>query len=188
MATLPAGETTYVDTVPDPGIARYYRVEAVGSNPVCRSAVSNCELASGGPRLQLNSHRMIEEGININGNGFADPGETVKIPATLFNGGATEALAVVGRLRTVDPTQGRVVEPVAPYPDLPVGTASESPDPHFALTLFEPGTACGDTVELEIDMDAQDAATRTRRFELRLGSLERDFVKTDNLIIPRLPW
>jgi subtilisin-like proprotein convertase family protein len=186
VAALPAGVTTWIDIVPDPGIARFYRVEAIGTNPVCRSAVSSCEVVSGGARLQLNSHRMIEEGVNINGNGFADPGETVKIPATLFNGGASEARMVAGRLRTVDPTQGRVVGPVAPYPDLPVGTAAESSDPHFALTLFEAGTSCGDTVELEIDMDAQDAATRSRRFELQLGSLQKDFVKVDDLPIPRV--
>ena len=186
MATLPAGVTTFVDTVPDPGIARFYRVEAIGANAACRSAVSSCEVASGGPRLQLNSHRMIEEGDNINGNGLADPGETVKIPATLFNGGTNEALTVGGRLRTVNPTQGRVVDPVVPYPDLAVGTAAESADPHFALTLFESGTACGDTVELEIDMDAQDAATRSRLFGLQLGSLDKDFVKIDGQTVPRI--
>ncbi|MCP3982126.1 MAG: hypothetical protein GY716_22700 [bacterium] len=184
IATVTGGQTSYVDSTPDPDLPRFYRVEAVGANPTCRSAVSDCEGISGEPRLQLISHEMIEQGLNINGNGFADPGETVQIPVELFNGGAADAHAVTGRLRTVDPGQGRVVEPSVPFPDLPTGAASESAPPHFALTLFESGAACGDTVELEIEMDAQGTATRSRRFALQLGTLEKDFVGVDVQSIP----
>jgi len=128
---------------------------------------------------------MIEEGANVNGNGFLDPGETVKLPVTLFNGGTADALDVTGRLRTVDPTQGRVIEPVAGYPDLVAGEESESNAPHFELTLFESGVSCGEQVMLELEMDAEGAATRYKQFELALGDRNRDFVKTDSLLIPR---
>jgi subtilisin-like proprotein convertase family protein len=185
IATLPAGTTIYSDALPDPDIPRYYRVEAIGANAACRSAVSNCEISAGGPRLQKNDHRMIEEGANVNGNGFLDPGETVKLPVALFNGGTADALDVTGRLRTVDPTQGRVIEPVATYPDLVVGEESESNLPHFELTLFESGVACGESVMLELEMDALGAATRYRQFELTLGDRNRDLVKTDSIPIQR---
>ncbi|MCP3978512.1 MAG: hypothetical protein GY716_04140 [bacterium] len=184
VEVLPAPTTTWDDTLPDPGVARAYRVQAIGSNAACRSAVSNCELAGGGPRLQLNAYSVLEEGNNINGNGVADPGETVRIPATLFNGGSADAESVSGRLRTVDPAQGRVVEPVAPYPDLAVGEAADSSQPHFELTLFESGPSCGDRVELELDMEADGASTRRSRIELQLGSFEGEFVKVDGQTIP----
>jgi len=186
LVTVPAGVTTFVDTLPDPDVPRYYRVEAIGANAACHSAVSNCELATAaGPRLQMNAHRLIEEGSNVNGSGLPDPGETLAIPVTLFNGGTAEAYGVSGRLRTVDPAQGRVVEPVATFPDLGVGEESESNAPHFELILFESGVECGATVPLELEMDAAGAATRARRFEIALGERDRDFIKVDSVSIPR---
>jgi len=86
IATLPAGTPVYIDPLPDPDIPRFYRIEAIGANAACRSAVSNCEITASGPRLQKNSHRMIEEGANVNGNGFLDPGETVKLPVSSMAG------------------------------------------------------------------------------------------------------
>ncbi len=186
VATIPAGTTTYTDAIPDPDVPRYYRVEAVGPDSACHSPVSNCEISAGGPRLQKNSYRMIEEGVNVNGNGFLDPGETVKLPVTLFNGGTADALDVYGRLRTVDPIQGRVVTPIAVYPDLAVGEEAESSSPHFELTLFESGVACGDAVMLELEMEAGGAATRYKQFALSMGERSRDFVKTDGQPIFRL--
>jgi subtilisin-like proprotein convertase family protein len=185
IATDTTGTTMYLDSVPDPDLPRYYRVQAVGANPACRGSVSNCEISAAGPRLQKNAHRMIEEGAHVNGNGFPDPGETVRLPVTLFNGGTADAFGVTGRLRTADPNQGRVIEPVATYPDLAAGEASESELPHFELTLFESGAACGDKVTLELEMDADGAATRREQFDLSLGDANRDFVKTDSVPIPR---
>jgi subtilisin-like proprotein convertase family protein len=185
VATIPSGTTAYIDALPDPDLPRYYRVQAVGTNAACHSPVSSCEISAGGPRLQKNSHRMIEEGLNVNGNGFLDPGETVKLPVALFNGGTADALGVYGRLRTIDPTQGRVVTPIALYQDLDVGEEAESNSPHFELTLFEAGAACGDTVMLELEMETAGAATRYKQFGLDLGVRDRDFVKTDGQMIFR---
>jgi len=185
-ATLPASTTAWVDALVDPGLQRYYRVEAIGVNEACRSAVSNCETTPAGPRLQKNAHRMIEDGANADGDGYLEPGETIRIPVTLYNGGAADAVGVSARLRTVDPVQGRVVDPVAMWPDISIGSEYESYDPHFELTLFESGVACGETVEMEIEMDAGNAAMiRTRRFEWTLGERDRDFHKSDGQSIQR---
>jgi subtilisin-like proprotein convertase family protein len=184
VLTVPSGTTSWSDDLSGSDLPRYYRIEAVGLDPSCRSAVSNCESAAGGPRLQLNGHRMIEVGPHVNGNGLLDPGETVQVPVTLFNGGVADAQGVSARVRTVDPVQGRVVEPVVSFPDMPGGTALESAAPHFELTLFESGVACGDTVPLEIEMNADGAATRTRQFSFALGSLDRDYPETDAVMIP----
>jgi subtilisin-like proprotein convertase family protein len=132
----------------------------------------------------MNNYRMIETGPDVNGNGFLDPGETVQVPVTLFNGGIADALGVTSRLRTQDPLQGRVVGPVVDYPDMAPGTALESAAPHFELTLFDSGVACGDTVPLELEMDADGATTRTGQFSFTLGSLDRDFPQNDSVLIP----
>jgi len=174
VATIPSGTTSWLDDLAVSDLPRYYRVEAVGANPVCRSAVSNCENTSGGPRLQMNGHRMIETGPDVNENGLLDPGETVQVPVTLFNGGTADALGVSARLRTIDPDQGRVIEPVVDFPLLPPGTALETAAPHFELTLFESGVACGDTVPLELEMNADGAATRTGQFGFTLGTSRAD--------------
>jgi subtilisin-like proprotein convertase family protein len=184
VATPPAGQTTYIDAVADLGMQIAYRVEAIGANPVCRSAVSNCETIPTGPRLQMNDHRLLEEGFNTNGNGFLDPGESVKIPVTLFNGGGGDAWNVSGRLRTVDPTQGRVVDSVADWPDIGSGAEHESDAPHFELTLFEDGVGCGDSVTVALEMDTDGAPTRGRSFSYTLGATQRDFVNDQNVAIP----
>jgi hypothetical protein len=185
MGPFDGGTTSYLDTERDPELQRYYRVQAIGANPVCRSAVSNCETTPPGPRLQMNDYRIVEEGIHTNGNGSLDPGETVKLPVTLFNGGQGDAFGVTGKLRTVEPSQGRVLTPLASVVDLPIGTQAESDAPHLELTLFDPAISCGETVLLDLEMRADGTASRSRRFEIPLGIRDRDFVKTDNVTIPR---
>jgi subtilisin-like proprotein convertase family protein len=185
VATLDASTTSWLDDLPDPDIPRYYRVEGVFANPVCRSPVSNCEISGGGPRLQMNGHRLVEDGVHVNGNGLPDPGETVSLPVTLFNGGTADALGIAGRLRTVDPNQGRVVTPLVAYPDLAPGTALESATPHFQLTLSESGAVCGDQIALELDMDTAGTGTRHARFKMSMGDRNREFYKPDGSTILR---
>jgi len=185
LGPLSGTNTSYLDTDRDPELQRHYRVQAIGANPVCRSAVSNCETTPTGPRLQMNDYRVVEEGIHTNGNGMMDPGETVKLPVTLFNGGQGDAFGVNGRLRTTDPSQGRVLTPLADVVDLPTGTGAESNDPHFEVTLFDPGIACGESLSLDLEMRADGAANRTHRFEIPLGIRGRDFIHDDYVVIPR---
>jgi subtilisin-like proprotein convertase family protein len=133
----------------------------------------------------MNGHRLVEDGVHVNGNGLPDPGETVSLPVTLFNGGTADALGVAGRLRTVDPNQGRVVTPLVAYPDLAPGTALESATPHFQLTLSESGAVCGDQIALELDMDTAGTGTRHARFKMSMGDRNREFYKPDGSTILR---
>lgn len=185
VATVAAGTTTWLDSLADTSLPRQYRVEASGANPVCRSAVSSCGTTPAIPRLQMNSHRLIESGVYANGSGMLDPGETVEIPVTLFNGGSADALSVTGHLRTVDPTQGRVIEPLANWADIWFDTELESTSPHLSLTLFSDGVDCGATVELDLEMNADGASTRMKRFAFKLGESDRDFPKTANVPMSR---
>ena len=175
IATVPGGATTWVDDVSDPGLPLRYRIEAIGANPACRSAVSNCEVAPDGPRLQRNGYRLIEDAVNSNGNGVLDPGETARIPVTLFNSGTQDAVGVAGRLRVVEPTLGRVIENNATWGDLAVYEEGESAAPHFEVTLFDAAT-CGSSVELEFEADASGEASHASRIRIPLGTYVRDFV------------
>ena len=74
----------------------------VGASAVCHRRGSNCEASPLGPRLQKNAHRLVEPPASTNGSGALDPGETVELPVTLFNGGSADATNVTGRLRVVD--------------------------------------------------------------------------------------
>lgn len=183
VARVDGVETSWVDTSSDPDLPRFYRVEAVAANPVCRSAVSACEASPIGPRLQVQGRRVEEVGPNANFNGFADPGETVRIPVTLLNTGIADATTVRGSLRAADPSEIRVLEPGASWPDLPVGATAESVDPHFELTVSDT-VACGSDVELQLDLDADGAATRTRPVRLAFGNFDREYVNPDARYIP----
>jgi subtilisin-like proprotein convertase family protein len=186
LAVLDSAATSYLDAVSDPGLPRDYRIQAIGVNPTCRSAVSDCRTTPAGPRLQLNGHRLVEDATLSNGNGLPDPGETVQLPVTLFNGGRADAFDVSARLRMADPSLGRVLVPLASTPDLAVGAAAESDAPHFEVTLFESSASCGIPVVLDVEMRAGATGPRTSRFQIPLGNRERDFVDTDTVSIPRL--
>jgi len=181
IASLTGAETIFVDTVADPGLPRYYRVEAFGANPACHSPVSNCESTPAGARLQKNSHRIIEAGPDI--NDIPDPGETVTLPVTLFNSGLDDAFGIAGTLRFVDPAQGQVLDPDANWADIASGEMLESSDPHFEVAVSESVT-CGDSLMFEFDMSASNAATRTERFQIPLGEPARDFRTDVSVTIP----
>lgn len=165
LAALGAGQTSFLDSEADPGLPRHYRVEAIGSNPACHSPVSSCESTPTAARLQKNGHRFVEPGA---GNGMPDPGETVLMPVTLYNGGLTEGAGVTATLRFVDSAQGSVSDDSASWPVIPVNDSRESQDPHFELTV-DPAVPCGTVVELEVEMMASGAATRTQRFPVQAG-------------------
>jgi subtilisin-like proprotein convertase family protein len=124
--------------------------------------------------MQIQDYRFVEQGANVNLNGFADPGETLRLPVSLFNGGTADATSVAGNLRVLDGAMGRVLTSSAVWGDIPVGAGSESLDPHFELTVFDT-VVCGDAIELELDMEATGAGTRTGRLRIPFGVPDRDY-------------
>jgi len=181
IAALPATETTYLDSEADPGLTRYYRIEAFGSNQACHSPVSNCEATPSGGRFQMNGYRLIEDGSAD--NSIPDPGETVRMPVTLFNGGGETALGVNGHLQFVDPAQGVISDPDATWVDIAPSVGLESDDPHFELTV-DAGVPCGEILAFELDMLSANSDARTTTFEIPMGDPQRDFLNTTDYTIP----
>lgn len=180
LAALGAGETSFLDTEGDPGLPRYYRVEAVGGNPVCRSPVSNCEVTPLGARLRQRGYRLLEEG---EGNGVPEPGETFRIPLTLFNSGAETSASTAGTMRLIAPAEARLLEPNAAWRDIAPSHERESDTPHFEIVLQEQA-ACGGALLFEVESGASNAASGTVSYEIPLGDSSRDFLNDQAKPIP----
>jgi len=183
LAALPGGETSYLDAVADQDLNRNYRVEAFGSNPACFSPVSNCAATPSGARLQKQSHRVADE--NHDGDGIPEPGETIRLPMTLFNTGTEDALSTAGTLRLAGPPQVRILDSDATWPVIPAGAVAESEQPHFELVLLE-DAPCGELLALDYEAGAANAPTTGGRIEIPLGDRQRDFLNDAMLGIPPL--
>jgi subtilisin-like proprotein convertase family protein len=181
IASLTGGETSFLDTEADPGLPRFYRVEAFGSNPACFSPVSNCEATPPGALLNHQTHRVDDS--DHDSDGMPEPGETFKLPVTLFNTGVESSMATGARLSLISPSQVRVLGPDATWTDIPPSTMLESNDPHFEVTVLE-DAACGEVLTLTYDAWAANAAPITQTLEFPMGDAQRDFLKTTYVSIP----
>lgn len=102
-------------------------------------------------RTQLGyaSHRTLDaDPAYGNGNGSADPEETVGIPITLTNSGGTTAGNVTARLSSS--TQGVTVhDNWAAWPDIAAGQSAENLPHHFSATIDLP---CGSNAEFRLEV------------------------------------
>ncbi|MCA2959686.1 MAG: proprotein convertase P-domain-containing protein [Silvanigrellales bacterium] len=98
-----------------------------------------------------------------NGNGAADPGESLQVRFALSNGTQTATTNVTGVLST--PTAGvSIVGAQARWPDLPVGSDPKFSNEAFAVQLA-PTLKCGQTFDLELAASsAQGQMTISKTF------------------------
>jgi subtilisin-like proprotein convertase family protein len=129
----------------------------------------------------MNAYRLIEDGSAD--NSIPDPGETVRMPVTLFNGGGGTALGVNGLLQFVNPAQGTLSDPDATWADIVPSQALESDDPYFELTV-DAGLQCGEILAFELDILSANADTWTKTFEIPMGDPQRDFRNSTDYVIP----
>jgi subtilisin-like proprotein convertase family protein len=91
------------------------------------------------------THAIDDSGPNGNGDGVLDPGETARIPVTLWNSGDAAATSVIGNLYSANPSQLKVFDGTSSYADMPVDGQAGSAAPHYEVTL-EPSASCGQVV------------------------------------------
>lgn len=178
IASLPAGQTTFVDDSADSEILRHYRVEAFAANRACFSRVSNCVGAPPGSRIQMASHR-VEDGED----GVPEPGETFDLPVSLFNAGADPALSVAAALRAVAPGNVRVLRPGASWPTFDPGTTAENLPPHHQVVVLEEA-ACGEELVLAFDATAANSGPLSSEIRIPMGTPFRDYPETAIVPIP----
>jgi subtilisin-like proprotein convertase family protein len=118
-----------------------------------------------GPALQYVSHR-IDDAVG-NGNGLADPGETVRLPVRLGNDGVAAASGVSATLRSGRPDLADFVSPTASYADLPPGGSAESDPPHPGLAL-SPAARCGTRIPVTLAARSAGGAA-TAGFDVVVG-------------------
>jgi hypothetical protein len=85
------------------------------------------------------SHTIDDAG---DGDGFAERGETVKLPTTILNIGAETATNVSAVLRALTPGI-TVTDSTATFADIPKGETRQSDVPHFTFDVTMSGPACG---------------------------------------------
>ena len=175
LDSVAAPATTFLDTTVDPTFTTFYRVQAVGANPSCESAVSSCVAQPAGANLVRQGTRIEDGGPLGNGTGTLDPGETLQIPVSLFNRGTETAVGVNGRLRAVNPEQARVLDIESSFADIAVNTEGESDAPHFEVVV-QPDVQCGDTVAFELESAAVNAPAGRSTFSFTLGTFNDDIV------------
>jgi len=183
VGTVDAPATSFFDDNVSQEFIVNYRVRPNGSNPACSGAVSNCVVIPDTAKLVLNSRRVDDSGANGDGDGRLEPGETITLPASLFNYGAADALQVTGTLRALDPRNVRIGRPDANWPDILRNEVQESLAPHFELTVL-PSAACGDTLGFDLDSQAAGLDPHTDRFDLVMGVFTRDYVNDQDQNIP----
>ncbi len=176
LAALPATQTGYTDDSADSPVVRSYRVQAFGATAACASPVSACIAAPPGSRLEMKSHRVIDDG-----DGIPEPGETLNVPVTLFNGGADPALATNARMHLVSPPEARILGPDATWPAIAPNATAESAAPHFVVVM-QGDAHCGDELALRVDGSASNAAPFTGTIRIPMGNPFVDY--PEDAIVP----
>ncbi|ANM31321.1 hypothetical protein ABI59_19695 [Acidobacteria bacterium Mor1] len=176
--------TAYDDLTADPLAGHFYRVRANGSNPVCASPVSACMPAPPGANLRYRAHRIEDAGALGNGTGELDPGETLRLPLSLFNHGVAASTGTEAILRSAQPDLARVLN-TATFPSIAVQDQAESDAPHFEVVV-SPDNVCGESLTFELESFAQNAPSTLSSFRLELGNVEADVTQDEDLVIPIL--
>ena len=117
-----------------------------------------------------------------NANGVLEPGETVRLVATVENDGSTAAIAPRGTLRVVG--LGVLVhEETASFPDIAPGGTAASAGPGFTVTL-PPDRGCLETSAFTFEIEDAAGTVSTAAWNLELGhavteTVFRDTFETD---------
>lgn len=183
LADVGAPSLSYLDDNVSPESIVYYRVRPNGSNAACTGPVSNCVAIPLEAKLIESGFRVDDAGANGDGDGQLEPGETFRLPVSLFNYGAQDAAQVVGTLRPQQPGVVRVGGPAANWPDIPQSGVQESLSPHFEVTVL-PDATCGDVLSFSVESAGANVPVRTDEVSIAMGTFARDYVNDQDQNIP----
>jgi hypothetical protein len=123
----------------------------------------------GGGSLRYLSHAVDDTGPLGNGNGLADPGETITLSLSLLNLQESPVNAVSGQLFSSAFDRATVGGGTASFPDTSAGGIAPSAAPHFNVTL-SPTTTCGEIVPVRI-RSVHAAGSGDSSFGLPIGTV-----------------
>jgi subtilisin-like proprotein convertase family protein len=102
------------------------------------------------------------------GDGIADPGESLRLAVTLRNKGHAVARSVSGTLTTSSP-YATVTDDEADFPDIPGQASGRSLEPHFGLEIA-PDTPDKTWIECTLDVAAADGYQESLPLKFMVGS------------------
>jgi len=123
----------------------------------------------GGGSLRYLDHAVDDSGPLGNGNGIADPGETITLSLSLLNLRNSPVNAVSGRLFSSAFARATVGGGTASFSDISAGGNAPSADPHFRVTL-SPTTTCGEIVPFRVQ-SVHSAGSGDSSFGLPIGTV-----------------
>jgi hypothetical protein len=122
-----------------------------------------------GGSLRYLDHSVDDTGPLGNGNGIADPGETITLSLSLLNLRDLPASAVSGQLFSSAFDRATVGGGAASFSDVSAGGIAPSIAPHFSMTL-SPSTTCGEIVPLRVQ-SVHGSGSGDSSFGLQIGSV-----------------
>ena len=131
--------------------------------------------------LRYASHDILDPKPFGNADGFADPGETLRLPLTLVNLGPIPVSGVSARLAAERPDEAAVTEAEQDYLDLDAGATAESPDPHYRVVLAT-DVPCGTNVPFEVLASHADGDSASG-FGLVVGRTRTEPVAEDTPVV-----
>lgn len=158
-------ETAFVDDTATAGFPYFYQVQAVGTNPACRSPMGACVSFT---CPQFVPAAMALDVLDDCGNGDGDfqRDETVHLSISIVNDGPGSAGALVGTLTTDDPLTVAIHRPSAVFEPLPVGEG-ETAVARFPLTV-DPAYPCPADIPFTIEIETSMGCKIRRCFSYPL--------------------
>ncbi len=118
----------------------------------------------------------VDDGETGNGNGVADPGETVRLVVTLRNDGDETATGIEGKLSSAEASV-TVHDDLVTWPDLAPGEEAAGDPPGFSATIDAP---CGATVGFRLLVRRQGGRSDVIVFPVRVGEVSEVPVFSDD--------
>lgn len=121
------------------------------------------------------------------GDGIANPGETIMMPVTVTNVGADDGTDIAGVLSS-GPGHCTVTDAVADFPDAVVGASVQSLPNHFSFAL-DGATPNGHVVTFNLDWTASGGYSGASTFSVRvcehlvISGVNVDFVGNDSAVV-----
>ena len=161
-------DTTSLTSFSDAGVVagESYSYVVTSVDNGCESNNGSCVSAVLAPRPTYNGHAFCDG----NGDGFADPGETVVMPLTLLNDGDFNASGISATISSSSPGV-TVIDGSAFFPDLPPRMSSQSALPHFSWQAAG-DIPCGTLVDFTLDIVSSEG-TWLDSFQAVIGDAVR---------------
>lgn len=111
----------------------------------------------------------IDDTVRGNGDGIADPGETVAVAIALGNRGSGEATGTWSRATLDRADIAAFTDNYAAWPGIGSGISAESLLPHTMIRIAD-DAACGTPIELTLELRTNEGFRATRALSFKIGT------------------